>query len=115
MLSAWNAAVLIDDAALVVSELVTNAYTHAATGHSYELELAMTDDSVTIGLADGSSIKPIVEQVDHARPRGRGMQLVETLASAWGADDHEGGKRVWVRLDVPAGTAAAENIVERAE
>jgi two-component sensor histidine kinase len=83
---------------LVVSELVSNAVEHAPGSATYELEVVQIGSGVRISLADGSSIKPVVAELAHDRPRGRGMRIVEALTSSWGADDHDGGKRVWVEL-----------------
>jgi two-component sensor histidine kinase len=90
---------LRDDATLVVSELVTNAMQHAPGVDSYELEITRRSAGVRVSIADGSSVRPLVKQLSHDAPRGRGMAIVAALSSRWGADDHHGGKRVWVDLD----------------
>jgi hypothetical protein len=58
----------------------------------------VSDIWLRIGVVDGSSIRPVVQELSHERPRGRGMRMVEAIADRWGADDHEGGKRVWFDL-----------------
>jgi anti-sigma regulatory factor (Ser/Thr protein kinase) len=99
LLPAWGLTPVVDDAELVVSELVSNAVEHAPGSETYELEVMQRGAGVRISLADGSSIKPVVAELARDRPRGRGMRIVEALTRAWGADDHHGGKRVWVELD----------------
>ena len=100
LLPAWELPELCDDAELVVSELVTNAYRHAPGTDSFELELVRRDDGVRIALADGNSVRPVIaELASDNQPTGRGMALVAALATRWGAEDHHGGKRVWVDLD----------------
>jgi anti-sigma regulatory factor (Ser/Thr protein kinase) len=106
LFSAWGLSGLGEDAQLVVTELMSNAIDHAPGAESYELELVRRVDGVRIYLADGSSIRPVVAELAHDRPRGRGMQMVEALSSGWGADDHHGGKRVWV--DLTLSTAATD-------
>jgi hypothetical protein len=54
-------------------------------------------------VAGGSTIRPIVQQLSHDQPRGRGMRMVEAIADRWGAEDHNDGKRVWFDLDASAG------------
>lgn len=98
VLPAWGLTELVDDAQLVTSELVTNALSHAAGQDSYELELTARPDGVRIALADGSTVRPIVEELKSSRPSGRGIAIIEKLATRWGADDHEGGKKVWIEL-----------------
>jgi anti-sigma regulatory factor (Ser/Thr protein kinase) len=100
LLEGWALAEIAPDAMLVVSELVTNAVDHAPFTDSFGLELLCHADRVRISLADGSSIRPVVRELDAARPRGRGMLLVSELASDWGAEDVGTGKRVWVELAV---------------
>lgn len=103
LLPAWGLARVADDAELVVSELVSNAVEHAPGSDTYELEVTQRGESVRISLVDGSSIKPVVAELARDRPRGRGMRIVEALTQAWGADEHHGGKRVWVELDGSSG------------
>jgi anti-sigma regulatory factor (Ser/Thr protein kinase) len=99
LLSAWQLAELRDDAVLLASELVTNAYRHAPGTDSFELEVVRRTHGIRIALADGSSIRPLIKELSHERPGGRGMTLVAAIATGWGAEDHNGGKRVWVDLD----------------
>jgi anti-sigma regulatory factor (Ser/Thr protein kinase) len=98
LLDVWDLSAIRDDAELVVSELVTNAHRHAWGCGIFELEVVGRSDGVWIALADGSAIRPIVEELSVDRTSGRGMALVAALASDWGAEDRHGGKRVWVDL-----------------
>lgn len=100
LLPAWGLGVLVDDAELVVSELVTNAYLHAPGSDSFELELVRRANGVRIVLADGASVRPIIAELRHDRPTGRGMAIIAELATSWGSEEHHGGKRVWVDLDL---------------
>ncbi|MGN6609797.1 MAG: ATP-binding protein [Jatrophihabitans sp.] len=100
MLTAWELDAHADDAQLVVSELITNVLQHAPSADSLELEVSSTAESLRIGLADGSSIKPVVRELTDDQPSGRGMAIVEALASRWGVEERAGGKRVWVELDL---------------
>jgi len=101
MLPVWGLADLTDDAELVVSELVTNAYLHAPCTDSFELELVRRAEGVRISLADGASVRPIIADLGDEHPSGRGMAIIAQLATGWGAEDHHGGKRVWVDLERP--------------
>lgn len=98
ILVGWELAGLVEDAQLLVTELVTNAYRHAGGTDSFELELTYRAAGVRISLVDGSAIRPVVRELGQPGPNGRGMRLVEQLAARWGADDHQGGKRVWFDL-----------------
>jgi anti-sigma regulatory factor (Ser/Thr protein kinase) len=99
LLPAWRLAGLVEDATLIVSEMVTNAVRHAPDSASVELELlAVEDQTLRISLADGSTVKPMIRELANETPTGRGMHIVEQVAEAWGAEEHENGKRVWVEL-----------------
>jgi anti-sigma regulatory factor (Ser/Thr protein kinase) len=98
LLPVWDRAHLVPDAELVVSELVTNAYRHAPGTDSFELELSQSGPGVRIALADGSSVRPANNELTPGGPTGRGMAIVQAVAAGWGAEFHQGGKRVWVLL-----------------
>ena len=101
LLRAWGSGHDLDDAALLVSELVANVVDHVQGEAVLTLELALAEDWLRISVADGSSIRPVVRELEEDRPRGRGLQLVAAIADRWGAEDHHGGKRIWFELAVP--------------
>src|SRR4051812_36016436 len=102
LLTAWAAPHDRQDAELLVTELVANAVDHAGGESVLTLEVSLSDAWLRISVADGSAIRPVIQELDHQAPRGRGMQLVEAIADRWGAEDHQGGKRVWLELGIPA-------------
>ncbi len=90
------------DAALLVSELVTNSVLHAHVGADQTLtvELRTLDDRLRIAVIDqGSELKPRMVPADSQKSGGFGLFLVDTLAAAWGVL-HDGGgtTRVWFEL-----------------
>lgn len=88
---------VLETAQLLVSELVTNAVAHAGT--PVEVECAPTEGGLRVSVVDGSSLLPTPGQPDAWDERGRGLVLVDTLASRWGTDRHPGnGKAVWFEL-----------------
>lgn len=101
---------------LVVSELVTNGVLHAADSEVLQLSLENQTDGVRIVLSDASSIAPVVRDLSgpagsvDGRPyatSGRGMALVQALATRWGVDPDDRGKQVWVELGDAAATFPA--------
>src|SRR5579884_2597895 len=69
-------------AELLVSELVTNAVAHARTGVA--IQCVPTRAGIRVVVRDGSADLPSPRHPDPWDERGRGLLLVETLASRWG-------------------------------
>ncbi len=90
------------DAALVASELVSNAVLHSGAGEDDRLtvEVAVSRDRVLISVIDpgrsGGAARP---RCRTDRLGGFGLRLVEQLATRWGSD-RAGGHRVWAELPV---------------
>lgn len=88
-----------DVAILLVSELVTNAYLHA--GSAVDIDVECHGDEVEVAVTDESLQQPRV--IRHGSPdgtpSGRGLQLVDALATEWGARAGPDGKTVWFSLD----------------
>lgn len=99
VLSAWGFrdGAWIDDAVLVADELVANAVRHG--GGCLALHVQANGDQVTISAVDGSAVVPRHRVA--GSDGGRGLAIIEALSQAWGVADHDGGKRVWVRLLPP--------------
>lgn len=89
---------LLDDALLVVSELVTNAVKHG--DGEITLRLWPGPDLVRIEVTDESPRYPEPVESDLDDEAGRGLQIVGALASSWGATpaSTSWGKTVWVEL-----------------
>ena len=101
LLRAWDVPHDREDAALLVTELVSNVVDHVGGEANLTLELQLSDRRLRIAVVDGSSIRPVVRELSTDRPRGRGMRMIQEIADRWGADDHLGGKRVWFELRPP--------------
>ena len=95
LLVVWDVPHDHEDAGLLVTELVANVVDHVRGEADLTLELSLSDTWLRIAVVDGSAIRPVVQELSHERPRGRGLRLVEAIADRWGAEDHKGGKRVW--------------------
>ncbi len=98
LLKCWGAPHDRDDAALLVTELVANVMDHVREESLLTLELALSGEWLRISVADGSSVRPVVQELSLDRPRGRGLLMVQAIAERWGCEDHCGGKRVWFEL-----------------
>lgn len=88
---------VVEDAALVASELVTNAILHG--GRSVKLAVRVVDgDELEISVADDLDAHPVRRAPDPARPGGVGLLIVESVGASWGTEQLVGGKAVWCRL-----------------
>jgi DNA-binding NarL/FixJ family response regulator len=95
----WSCDSIIDDALLVVSELVTNAVTHAAS--TCRLVLRLAPGVLRIEVADNGTGSPEPQSLDLQRASGRGLMIVSAMSTAWGIDPVEGeGKSVWAELAI---------------
>ncbi|NEA93114.1 ATP-binding protein, partial [Actinospica acidiphila] len=91
-----------DDAALVASELVTNAVVHAGTEVQLTCRLEDTG-ALVVEVADRHPSRAprddAAEAPAHDIPEyGRGLRLVAALAESWGVTYRAGSKTVWARL-----------------
>jgi anti-sigma regulatory factor (Ser/Thr protein kinase) len=118
MLHEWQMESMADPAALLVSELVTNAVEASAgdAGRDHGqlpmigLAIRLTAASLVLEVWDASPLRPMPQKPDTASDRGRGLLLIDALADSWGHRAAGGGKIVWCELaipPVPASTSAA--------
>jgi len=93
----WGCSELLDDAQVVVTELVTNAFVHAGT--RCELRAGITGRSLRLQVTDYGPGMPDPRSADGGAESGRGLLLVSVLCVAWGVEAlPDGGKVVWAEL-----------------
>jgi anti-sigma regulatory factor (Ser/Thr protein kinase) len=94
---------------LLVSELVSNAVEHGGP-HGPDATVGVSFDDapggVRVEVTDAGSGLPRVGDGAVDRPSGRGLFLVDALASSWGCDRLGVGKKVWFELLSSNGGAA---------
>lgn len=88
---------VLDDAALLASELVTNCVTHAQC-EWVDLEVVLTADRLRISVSDTDSRTVRPRPADELG--GWGLMFVAELATRWGVERNDAGKTVWVELDL---------------
>lgn len=91
---------LADTAALCLSELVTNAVIHSHGG--CVVRVVLHDGVFTAWVRDSgvAGAVPLEPSGDPLEVHGRGLQLVQALASRWGHHTDPDGASVWFALDV---------------
>jgi len=87
----------IQTASLLTSELATNAVLHAAP--PVHLHARITGAIIRVEVHDGgagtSPTLGTARETDHG---GRGLAIIEALASRWGTEPVRGGNVVWFEL-----------------
>jgi serine phosphatase RsbU (regulator of sigma subunit) len=99
---------MADDVLLLATELTTNAVVHAGTDLDVTIEVDAT--RVHVAVADGRRGElPVLDPTSAARrpllSHGRGLILVDRIATRWGVVHDNSGKSVWFdmrRADLPA-------------
>jgi anti-sigma regulatory factor (Ser/Thr protein kinase) len=95
-LGRWRCGTLTEEAALLASELVTNAVLHACT--EIDLTVSRMDGAVRVEVSDTSPRPVVLRDGSDLATGGRGLYLVEALARDWGVAPHPPGKAVWFEL-----------------
>lgn len=95
-LEIWNCRELCDTVELLTTELVANAVRHART--PLALRIIEEPDALRVEVEDRSDELPRPVQPALGATSGRGLVLVEALATDWGVESLRGGKCVWFRV-----------------
>ena len=109
-LRAWGmGAGVLDDVALLLTELTTNAIRHAHGMVGVEVDL--DGERLIVRVCDEEDALPHVEHPSMEDEGGRGLWLVETIADRWGWEvTGQHGKVVW--FEVVAVATGSECAVE---
>ncbi|MFJ7586930.1 ATP-binding protein [Streptomyces sp. NPDC097617] len=100
-LHVWELEEAEDAALLVMSELVSNAITHAGSGSIRVIVTRQAKHVVRLAVVDFSRELPQQREVAGDSEHGRGLAIVAALTDdKWGADPLPWGKRVWAELTV---------------
>jgi anti-sigma regulatory factor (Ser/Thr protein kinase) len=90
---------IVDDTALIVSELVTNAIRY--TGGPVQLRLIL-DGSLVCEVTDDSSTAPHLRRALDTDENGRGLFITAQLTDRWGVRQEARGKTLWTEQSLPA-------------
>ena len=82
----WQLDELVHEAVLIASELVTNAIRHGLAGTSDGVELAWRRQAARVicMVTDRSPLPPVLGFACQEAESGRGLLVVEAIATAWG-------------------------------
>lgn len=90
-----------DEAALVVTELVTNNVRHAGGLGTLYLQVLGTEQ-LFVGMSDRSRNLPQMLEPDWESDSGRGIYLIAQMSVSWGVSPTLSGKCVWALLRLVA-------------
>ena len=111
-LSSWGLDELLDEATLCLSELAGNAALHSASTFMH-VDLRLLENVVRVSVEDDGAVpvQAVVPRPSFPGPEdpgellleneattGRGLAIVSILASDWGVEKTQGGKRVWFEI-----------------
>lgn len=88
----------LDDARLLLTELVANAVVHAHSPVS--VTIALRNSRLRLAVSDASSEEPAPQPISPDARRGRGLQIVAALSEEWGTTVAGAGKTVWAELAI---------------
>ena len=95
---------LRDVTRLLVSEAVTNAVLHSASGEAggqFTVEYQLDDRRLRVEVSDNGGPGGPRRRVHHIESiTGRGLELFDALSDRWGVDGGPGGRTVWFELDL---------------
>lgn len=98
-LARWDCHDVLDTINLLVSELVTNVVVHART--EAEVAVLLTPSSLRVEVSDESAAAPAPRVAARTDTSGRGLELVEAMATAWGITPRGTGKTIWFEVPRP--------------
>ena len=96
VLQLWQLGDLMAAAEVLISELATNAVRHART--LFTVTVAWDGATLRVEVRDASPLTPRPQLTRPDRESGRGLLLVDAIATAWGVDLSPDGKTVWFSI-----------------
>lgn len=103
----WHLDPLIDQAALGVTELLTNVHRHAQPDKVCTVEIELLLDRLTVSVHDHDPRLPEVRDAEPFETCGRGLAMVAAVSESWGVRPRgDSGKVVWFTLPAPTSAVA---------
>ncbi len=90
---------VLDEAQLLVSELVGNAVRHGTPPIEMEVRCA-GGNTLQVRVRDAAAGTPTPRVAAEMDEGGRGLALVDLISDAWGIEREARGKAVWFRLSL---------------
>ena len=104
---------VLEDAVLVLSELLSNAIKHAAPlpGGSITIRWEIRPECLHLEITDGGALtRPHAAAAAASAVGGRGLDIVRTVCSQWGVTEGEKSVTVWADLRRDAVTTVPRSL-----
>ncbi|GAA0348764.1 ATP-binding protein [Actinoallomurus spadix] len=106
-----------DDAAVIISELISNALRHARPLPSGDIRVswAYEGELIQLAVSDGGSMtEPRRTRAALSSLGGRGLSIVEALSEKWGVSHESETTTVWARIRAtqPSSNGQAISLIE---
>ncbi|MGW7367251.1 ATP-binding protein [Streptomyces sp. NPDC054841] len=103
----WHLDPLIDQAALGVTELLTNVHRHAQPDKLCTVEIELLLDRLTVKVHDHDPRIPTIGTAGPLETTGRGLAMIDAVCESWGVlPKGDAGKIVWFSLPASLPVAA---------
>jgi hypothetical protein len=100
-LHSWSLEALSDTAELLACELATNALVHTDGSATLTARPVLhSGRGLRLAVSDTSTASPRRRAAPERATSGRGIMLIEELATAWGVEPRGNGKTVWCELSL---------------
>jgi serine phosphatase RsbU (regulator of sigma subunit)/anti-sigma regulatory factor (Ser/Thr protein kinase) len=100
---------VVDDATLVAAELLANAVLHGSPPVS--VDVSGDESRIRLTVSDASGRAPVRPAASASNMTGRGLALVEAIATRWGVTPTgDGGKTVWAEFEAADSAQADSDI-----
>ena len=110
VLAAWDAGELEWELSQLLTEVVTNAVLHAGTPVRIVLEQEVPSGRLRCEVSDDSPVRPRMRRHSTEATTGRGLQLLDSVAAAWGVEPLAAGKTVWFEVDGAGDVSLGEDL-----
>lgn len=91
---------VVQDAALVLTELAANAVCHAGSSFAVSVSVSSEDSILRIAVCDRGPIASVLAGPGLIPRPGRGLGLIDAISTGWGTAALSGGMVVWAELRV---------------
>ncbi|MFC9425831.1 ATP-binding protein [Streptomyces sp. NPDC056987] len=98
----WHLDLLIDPAALGVTELLTNVHRHAHPDKRCTVDVELLLERLMVSVSDHDPRLPTVHHATLSDTGGRGLALIAAVSESWGIHSRgDTGKSIWFTLPAP--------------